>query len=192
MKLKILPTSLAFLLIFSCSKSDRTADTTIPLSQSPFTLNNLRADASLVNSWISNTDYDRVVLTFFSPNMSNINSNLSMAAFPYEKNELNPATQPVILSIAGVSSLPIEENAVFSNNTVTIAAIKKAVTNTKGNIDFDYLLFEPRYFHYGDNKSYIGYKLTAFKGGAPISVNSSNFGGDCDLSNPSPPADPCH
>ncbi len=74
------------------------------------------------------------------------------------------------------------------NNEVTISAIKKAVTDVLGKIEFDYLLFEPRYY-YNDSKSYLTYNMTAYRDGKPIV--SLKTEGDCDKVQPSPPIFVC-
>ena len=179
----------------SCSRSSNdisepTSNTDVSKANQSknFVLNNLRLDASAVKEWLSNENVQKVVFTFFSKDLTNIGSNMTLSAYAYEKNGTTmPA--PIFLEINSKSNLQLQADITLPNNQVNISKIRRIVSNEAGVIDFDYLLFEPKYYTIQSNR-YISYSMTPYKNGEPV-LNAASLvsGGDGDIK-PSPPADP--
>ena len=196
MKKILILSSFTILLILSCTKSsndvnDPTNNTEVSkVNQSQnFALNNLKLDATTVKEWLSKESIQNVVFTFFSKDLTNIGSNMTLSAYAYEKNGTTLPT-PVFLEISSRSSLQLQSNITLPNNQVTLTKIRRMVSDESGVIDFDYLLFEPKYYAV-QSGIYISYNITPYKNGEPITnSNSLTAGGGGGGTNPSPPADP--
>jgi hypothetical protein len=183
---------LTLLGILSCSKSGNDAIEPVNNTEvakanqsQDFALNNLKLNASTVREWLSTEGMQNIVFTFFSKDLSNVNTNLILSAYAYRKNS-TALPSPVLLEIASKSSLQLQSNITLPNNQVTIDKIRKIVSDESGIIDFDYILFEPKYYTTQSNV-YISYTMTPYKNGAPvINANSMQASGE-DITNPSPP-----
>ncbi len=90
------------MLLFSCSKSDdKIAETSVEESSNvnnreSFVLNNLKIESATVKNWISNDNYEKIVLTFFSSDLRSVGSNMTLASYSYEKGENYPSGIPVV------------------------------------------------------------------------------------------------
>jgi len=195
MKKTLLLSSFTILLILSCTRSrddvnDPTGNTEVSKNnhQQDFALNNLKLDAATVKGWLSNENVQNVVFTFFSKDLISIGSNMTLSAYAYEKNGASMPV-PVLLEISSKSSLQLQPDITLPNNMVTISKIRRMVSNESGVVDFDYLLFEPKYYTLQSN-TYISYNITPYKNGEPISNAASLVSGGEGGTNPSPPADP--
>lgn len=181
--------------IFSCSKSSNEANeptsnnevSKINPSQD-FALNNLKLSAATVREWLSNESIQQIVFTFFSKDLANIGANMTLSAYAYEKSSATMPL-PVLLEIGSRSSLQIQSDITLPNNQISINKIKRMVSNEAGIIDFDYLLFEPKYYILQSN-TYVSYNITAYKNDKPINIPNSLTAGGTGGTNPSPPADP--
>ena len=187
--------SSAALIILSCSRSSN--DVNEPTSntevskinrQQDFALNNLKLSATAVKEWLSNENVQKVVFTFFSKDLTSIGSNMTLSAYAYEQNGTTLPV-PVFLEITSKSSLQLQSDITLPNNQVNISKIRRMVSNESGIIDFDYLLFEPKYYTVQSNR-YISYSITPYKNGEPVSNAASLVSGGDGDTKPSPPADP--
>ena len=173
----------------SCQKSNNNTETSESSDsvQGNFLFNNLRIDAATINGWLARQSLEKIVLTFHSADLRSINSNLTLTAFAYESGSEVPNAPGIVLDIASKSALASEANVIFSNNTIRLSAIRRAVSDASGLLDFDYLLLQPRYFR-DAGKSYLAYTMQAIKNGQPVKL--TNAEDECDYSHPSPPAPP--
>jgi len=187
--------SAAALIILSCSRSGN--DVNEPASntevskinhQQDFAINNLKLSATTVKEWLSNENVEKILFTFFSKDLTSIGSNMTLSAYVYEKNS-TALSAPVFLEISSKSSLQLQPDITLPNNQITISKIKRIVSDESGIIDFDYLLFEPKYYTIQSNR-YISFSITPYKNGEPISNAASLVSGGDGDTKPSPPADP--
>jgi len=193
MKRTFLLCGLVILGILSCSKSsDEVNNPDNDISKNSqaqdFALNNLKLSATTVRGWLSKESIQNVVFVFFSKDLTNIGSNMTLSAYTYEKNNTT-MPGPVFLEISSKSPLQLESNITLPNNQVPIAKIRRMVSNEAGIIDFDYLLFEPKYYMLQSDR-YISYNITPYKNGEPVTNPSSLVSDGDGGTNPCPPFRP--
>lgn len=160
-----------FLLFFTvtvfnaCKEGDENGGGTKEFTLSCVTLSKAQVQAWVDSGWTrdSQTSIRQLLLQPYSGNVADINSNMTLVAYPgitWESVKLGGKS--ILVADTSCKALTVTGPVIFSDNTIRLSTLK--IFNPDGTLNkFDFIRFIPR--RYSMNQEYISYAVEVVRDG---------------------------
>lgn len=150
------------------------AETAAPEQAGEFTMRCFRIDSSLVKAWKDSGwlapgagTTNRILLQLTSDKPANLNTNMSLRAFPARSNSDAIGTGTALVPDTTCEALKITKPVSFTNNFIKLSDLN--IVKPGGElISFDYILLKPSVTNY---PPYLNFDVSVIRNAAPESLS---------------------